>query len=57
MFVVVRNDGSTAATLCGEVHKSHPTAGVRKMQEWSLAGRERSRPLQTKIRSAVVGNF
>jgi len=26
------------------------------MREWSLEGRERSRPHQTKIRSAVVGN-
>jgi len=26
------------------------------MREWSLEGRERSRPFQTKIWSAVVGN-
>ena len=31
-------------------------AGMGRRWEWSLEGQKRSRPLQTKIRSAVVGN-
>jgi len=31
-------------------------AGAVRRREWSLKDRKQSRPLQTKIRSAVVGN-
>jgi len=33
-----------------------PSEEAGRRREWSLEGRERSRPLQTKIRLAVVGN-
>ena len=31
-------------------------AGAGRRREWSLKDRKRSRPLPTKVRSAVVGN-
>jgi len=42
--------------VCRGSSRFYNGAGAGRMREWSLEGRERSRPRQTKIRSAVVGN-